>query len=416
MLLDQNAWHILEESVRPVDEDPEAEMLFEAIGEHIENVDVYEAVSSITFRDEQLGDSGLSFHNMSSLYWKDEIEASNVPMFVMSSWFDAGTADGALLRFNNYTNPQKLMIMATDHSGVHHASPYVVGDELLEAVPSVAQQWTKAAQFFDFYLKGADNGVDDWPAVTYYNLGEEEYRETDVWPPEKTRKLRLFMDENYQLSSKRPRGRNGADDYEFDFDVTTGPNSRWLAQWLRPVLNLNDRGDMDGRMLTYTSEPLPVDIQITGYPVARLNVTSTHEDGAFLVYLEDVDENGRSIYLTEGGLRAIHRQVSENPYNEQTTPYHSFEEADGRALVPGKPAKLKFELQPVSVQIQKGHRIRVAIAGADMNNFDRIPPAGAPSITLHRSKKMRSFIDIPLVVENKKEYLKIKKKLMSSEQ
>ena len=30
---------------------------------------------------------------------------------------------------------------------------------------------------------GADNGVEEWPTVRYYNLGEETFRETEVWPP-----------------------------------------------------------------------------------------------------------------------------------------------------------------------------------------------------------------------------------------
>jgi hypothetical protein len=51
-------------------------------------------------------------------------------------------------------------------------------------------------------------------------------------------------------------------------------------------------------------------VEITGHPVVTLYVTSTAKDGAFYVYLEDVDENGKVTYVTEGQLRPLHRKVS----------------------------------------------------------------------------------------------------------
>ncbi|MCP3893442.1 MAG: CocE/NonD family hydrolase, partial [Bacteroides sp.] len=187
----------------------------------------------------------------------------------------------------------------------------------------------------------------------------------------------------------------GEDLYTIDFEVTTGSYSRWMTQMGTPVLYLNSRNEMDTKMLTFTSQPLAADLQITGYPVITLYVKSTHSDGAFLVYLEDVFENGKSVYITEGGLRAIHRKVSKNPYVNQETPYHSFAEGDAMPLVPGEMAELTFELQPTSVLIKKGHKIRVAIAGADKDNFNRIPVQGTPTITVARNKKCSSFIALP---------------------
>jgi len=406
---DENNWEALGASVRPVDEDTAASMLAEAVAEHADNVDVYAAVSAITFRDQEFGDSNLTFHDISSLAWRSEIETSAVAMFVMASWLDAGVADGALLRFTNYSNAQKLLILASSHGGSSHASPYLVGDTPLDPIPSREEQWGMALDFLDYHLKGIDNGVDEWPAVTYYNMGEETFKYSDRWPPRGTRKLRLYMAESNRLSSSKPKNKNGEDPYTIDFEVTTGPYSRWQTQMGLPVLNLNDRGAMDAKMLTYTSQPLASDMQITGYPVVTLYVKSTHADGEFLVYLEDVNEDNQSVYVTEGGLRAIHRKVSKNPYVKQKTPYHSFEQADALPLVPDKIAKLTFELQPTSVLVKKGHRIRIAIAGADMDNFDRIPAEGNPVISVSHSKKYASFIELPVVMEKsaeRKKYLK----------
>jgi putative CocE/NonD family hydrolase len=385
-------------SVRPVDADRWGTMLSDAVAQHSENVDVYKAFSPITFRDQSVGGSGLSFHGGSSLYWREKIEKSGVAMFVMASWLDAGVADGALLRYKNYSNPQKLWILAASHGGRHHASPYVVSNRALDPIPSRMEQWNKALDFLNHYLKGMDNGVDKWPAITYYNAAEEIFKETDVWPPKGTKKIRMFMREGNRLSFKPPEDKIGKDSYTIDFEVTTGSYSRWMTQMGRaPVLYLNSRNKMDTKMLTFTSHPLAADLQITGYPVITLYVKSTHSDGAFLVYLEDVFENGNSVYITEGGLRAIHRKVSKNPYVNQETPYHSFAERDAKPLVPGETAELTFELQPTSVLIKKGHKIRVAIAGADKDNFNRIPAQGTPTITVARNKKYSSFITLPVL-------------------
>jgi len=69
-------------------------------------------------------------------------------------------------------------------------------------------------------------------------------------------------------------------------------------------------------------------------------------------------------------------------------------------LVPGEMAELTFELQPISVLIKKGHKIRVAIAGADKDNFNRIPAQGTPTITVARNKKYSSFITLPVSERN----------------
>jgi putative CocE/NonD family hydrolase len=388
-------------SVKPVDADWTGAMLSDAVAQHSENIDVYRALSPITFRDTSAGDSDLSFHVGSSLYWREEIEKSGVAMFVMASWLDAGVADGALLRYNNYCNPQKLWILASSHGGRNHASPYVVSHRARDPIPGRMEQWRKALAFLNHYLKGMDNSVDQWPAITYFNLAEEIFKETDVWPPKGTEKIRMFMREGNRLSFKPPEDKIGEDSYTINFEVTTGSYSRWMTQMGTPVLYLNSRNEMDTKMLTFTSQPLAADLQITGYPVITLYVKSTHSDGAFLVYLEDVFENGRSVYITEGGLRAIHRKVSKNPYINQETPYHSFAERDAMPLVPGEMAELTFELQPTSVLIKKGHKIRVAIAGADKDNFNRIPTQGTPTITVARNKKYSSFITLPVSVSER---------------
>jgi putative CocE/NonD family hydrolase len=127
--LDNNATDVLKRSVRRVtDTFPTA-----AIAEHQGNPDVFEKASRSKYKDSQFGD--FKHEACSPIYWKEEISASKVPMLVLASWLDAGTAEGALLRLQNYANPQKVVIMPTTHGGKLHASPYVVTDDSSRSGP-----------------------------------------------------------------------------------------------------------------------------------------------------------------------------------------------------------------------------------------------------------------------------------------
>jgi hypothetical protein len=79
------------------------------------------------------------------------------------------------------------------------------------------------------------------------------------------------------------------------------------------------------------------------------------------------------------------------------TPFHSFKHKDGLPLVPGQIAELKFGLLTTSTLVRKGHRLRVAIAGADKDTFVRVPAEGFTQISVERNAQHPSSIRIPLV-------------------
>ncbi len=230
--------------------------------------------------------------------------------------------------------------------------------------------------------------------MRYYTLGTEEYRESPVWPLPGTSVRRMYLAVDGVLSSGAPT-REGSDRYVVDFGVNTGPNNRWATQMGRPVLRLNDRAAMDARMLTYTTAPLEADLHIAGSPTIDLMLSSTHTDGAVLVYLEDVDPTGRSRYITEGGLRLIHRKLSRDTLFG-ITPYSSFERKDAAPMKPGEPARVHFRILPTSVVIKAGHRLRLAIAGADSGVLDRVPETGTPTITIHRGPRAPAVLELPV--------------------
>jgi putative CocE/NonD family hydrolase len=193
-----------------------------------------------------------------------------------------------------------------------------------------------------------------------------------------------------------PLGGQGSDAYTVDFTATTGNENRWMSQMGNPV-HYGDRRDEDKKLLTYTSAPLADDLELTGSPTVTLRVASTHEDGAFYVYLEDVGPDGRVSYLTEGLLRAIHRKTAD-PATAPYVPlgvYHTFRQADALPLVPGEVAEVAITLFPISTLFKKGHSIRIAIAGHDEALKDRYPKEGVPVLTVRRDSDYPSRAVLP---------------------
>ena len=179
--------------------------------------------------------------------------------------------------------------------------------------------------------------------------------------------------------------------------MSSGKGNRWHTHF-RQKMYYTKREKTDEKLLTYTSPSLDTDIEITGHPIITLNLTSTHEDGMIIAYLEDIDENGNATYITEGLLRFIHRKISlETPPYKIMVPYHSFKRKDSLPLVPGEIANITFGMLPTSVLVRKGHRLRVALAGADKETFSRYPTEGTPTISIIRDANHASFIEIPII-------------------
>lgn len=388
-LLDRNRSMFVGGKIRPVVKDS----LKPALKQHKDNMKVFKSVKGGEYRE---ADSGfMDYEGNSVVHWQKEIEESNVPMLVLTSWMDAGTAEGTIQRLEHFSNKQKVLMMSTSHGGWSHASPFSVGDSLIYPVPRMQVQNQMQLDFFDHYLKGIDKGIEEWPLIRYFNMGEEKYHESDVWPIAGTEVTRYFFNADNGLSTNTPTETDASDSYKVDFGVSTSKNNRWTTQMGGPVKNLNNRNEMDERMLVYTSAPVTEDIQITGTPVVRLKMTSTHEDGAVIVYLEDVDENGNSTYITEGGLRLIHRK--EQVQDDKHFNMHSFNELDAQPMVEGEIEEVAFKLWPTSVLIKKGHSIRIAIAGADKSVFDKCPKRGTPTYEIMRNLVNMSFVELPIV-------------------
>jgi putative CocE/NonD family hydrolase len=381
--------------VKPVDADKDGSLLAAAVEARREAPEVYDGLRDITFRDDRPQAWGVSMMDWSIHTRVEDVERSGTPIFSWGGWLDAGTAAGVLHRFATLSNPQKAIIGPWSHGGGHHASPYRPPD--FETVPSREVQLDESLCYFDRYLRGIENGTPE-RQLLYYTMGEEAWKSTPTWPPAGSATRRLYLAAENALSFEPPKEDAGEDAYTVDFETTTGTTNRWQTQLGGDDVVYPDRAPADARLLTYTSAPLEEDLEVTGTPVARLHVRSTTEDGAFFVYLEDIDPSGRVLYITEGQLRALQRKVSsETPPYEMFGPYHSFLSKDALPMKPGETAEIAIGMHPTSVLFREGHRIRLAIAGADKDTFERIPENETPQWTVERNRVRASELELPVI-------------------
>ena len=384
----------LVKGVKPVETDKDKLQLKEAIKDHSSNIYVFQNEDVVTYRDDPLVYQKEDIADTVSVFSKkEEIEKANVPFYCWGGWLDGATSDNIISRFMTYKNPMRAIIGDFDHGMRRRANPY--HPETLNVIPEKKIQQKVWLDFFDICIHGKEPFSEK--VLYYYTMGEEKWKKTDVWPPAGHSMQRWYFSENNSLSTTKPPEELGEDTYQVDHNITSGKGNRWHIHYAQKM-NYKKRDKIDKKLLTYTSASLKEDVEITGHPVITIFLTSTHEDGVIFAYLEDVDEEGKVTYITEGELRFIHRKISkdEPPYKIMV-PYHSFKKKDSLPLVPGEISEIKFGFLPTSVLVRKGHRLRVAIAGADKDTFSRYPTEGNPVITIKRTKDYASFIDISVI-------------------
>jgi putative CocE/NonD family hydrolase len=381
-------------TVAPVAADPGGVLLAQALQQHRANLDVSLLARKGAFIDDRL--PGLDYGWADSAAWtfRRAIERSGVAVYALDGWLDGGYMITALRRYVRTSNRQTVVIGSWSHGATYDADPFRPAAAC--PTPSRAAQMQALRTFFDAYLK---TGRAKAPrgGIRYSTLGAPGLRFTRVWPPPGLTSKRLYLGGARRLAWTRPAVHSGADRYRVRFDATTGRHNRWWTLFGAPDVVYANRANEDRELLTYTTAPLPRAVEMTGTGIVSLQVTSTARDGAFFAYLEDVAPSGEVRMITEGELRAINRKViAERSPLAGFGPLHSFRRRDAQPLQPGKIAELQIGLLPTSVLYKQGHRIRLAIAGADKDTFTRIPATGTPTITVQRTTTHASYVELPL--------------------
>jgi uncharacterized protein len=364
----------VDKPAEPVD-GPEGEALLQAaVAEHRANRSMAEITKPLPFRDSVDVKTGVRpWIDWSSITYRKEIERSGVAIYHLAGWFDRYVL-GQILLFKNLDNPQRILIGPWSHVQDHGLD---VGAE--------------HRRFYDYWLKGIDNGIMKEDPVHYYLMGKG-WRSARQWPLPEEKRTSYWFAADGRLTPETP-SEKGRDTLAVDYSASVWPAPRWSLEEVYPA----DLSANDAKGITYTTPPLTADVEVTGHPVVRLWLSAEVADADLFVYLEEVDAKGASHYVTEGSLRASLRATADPGYDYLGMPWHHSFAADAAPLPKGEPVELAFDLFPTSNLFDAGHRIRVTVTGSDKANAltpEQTPP---PRLVLHREEGRASHIVLPII-------------------
>lgn len=218
-------------------------------------------------------------------------------------------------------------------------------------------------RFFDYWLKGVQNGVMDEPGFTFFR---REYTDPEPFPPkfngewvsairypiEQTQHHTLYLGDATLLPSPDGRGAGGegestADHYPHRPAHGTHASLCWGAGSAPNGLARDLRPD-EAVIPTYTSEPLTQPLDVIGFPETILHLSCTAPVAHVVVRLTDVGPDGTSAQVTAGILNLTHRNGHVDP----------------QPLMPGEVYEVKVQLRATGYRFLSGHRIRLSVASA----------------------------------------------------
>lgn len=345
------------DSAKRVESDSDETVVKQAIAEHRGNVDIYAASKPAEFIDEPLSAMGKTWLDISIPGAAETLRKSKVPMLISASWYDAGTVQGTLKRFREFSNLQKIFIGAWSHGGGFNADPFAAREPVQ---PSQLQQRLEALQFFDHYLKDSEGTAAPERKVNYYTIGEGQWHSTDVWPPKGLHQATYYLNSKAELGLEQTNEK-----FHAKLAVTsTGESNRWHTQMGGQPVDYSKALEKMRALTSFTTAPLASPLEITGQPVLRLRLSCPQTDPSVIAYLVAVGAKGAVFYITEGHLRLIQRKLNAS---EQTL--HTFAKKDAEPVA--KDGKLEADLTflPTSLLLAKGMRLRLLLASGDESTF-----------------------------------------------
>ncbi|MBA4495586.1 CocE/NonD family hydrolase [Paenactinomyces guangxiensis] len=290
--------------------------------------------------------------------WSRHGDKVNVPSLLVSGWYDdngMGTTEAWEMNEKHGREHLRMILGPWYHKANTtrdiHDIPF--GNNAIRYDLDLLQ-----LRWFDRFLKEIPNGVDQEARVEYYMVGENEWKKSTAWPPEEVEYTPFYFHSHGDANTSNGKGKllsvcpgkQPPDTYIFHPDdpapylIDVSENECSVPENYREVELRDD-------VLVYTSEPLSEEMAIAGDIYAVLYVSSSARDTDFLVRLTDVDEQGNSIRLSDGIIRARYR--------------HSFTRPEW--LEPGSIEKIEIKMTKIANVFKKGHRIRVSVTSGAKN-------------------------------------------------
>lgn len=312
-------------------------------------------------------------------------------MLDIEGWYDAFLAGGV----ENFTGMvadggtpaarenQRLVIGPWDHTGWGRADS-ATGTPLMATAGAAGDSPINELMlaWFDHFLKGKGDNVSGKPIVDYFVMGANRWKTATAWPLPDTRWTTYYLSgaggngihgRTGHLGTDQPKDAQPPDSYDYDpanpvpsagghscCGTGTGPQGP-VDQFV-----VEQRSDV----LTYTTDPMATDTEITGPVRMRLWAASTAPDTDFTAKLVALAPDGSTVNLNSGIIRAAFRDSLEHP----------------APIEPGRAYPYNIAIWPTSYLVKAGYRIRVEVSSSDFPQFAPNPNTGEPFGTTANSQ------------------------------
>jgi uncharacterized protein len=327
---------------------------------------------------------------------------ADIPVLHITGWYDSWTRQVTM----NYEalsmakmSPQRLTIGPWTHGS---QKSNVSGEVEFTSDAAIDFDGYRL-RWFDHWLKGVENGVENDAPVTIYVMGTGDdsrssrgmlqhggsWRTEREWPLARTKPTPYYLHSDGSLAPTPPSEPESHTTYAFDPKhpvPTVGGNISSSANLMafggydqRPRedthaaenrLPLSERRDV----LVFRTTPLDENVEVTGTVTVKLWVSSSCTDTDFTAKLiDEIPPNadyplGFDLNLGDSIVRARYRESLDEP----------------KLMKPGEVYPVTITLYPTSNVFKSGHRIRVDISSSNYPRFDVNSNTGDPLGTYRR--------------------------------
>ena len=305
-----------------------------------------------------------------------------VPLLSAGNWGGTGLHHpGNIDGFVQASSDHKILTM---HEGTHIGPYFSAKGTLLQL------------RFLDHWLKDMDSGIQDEPTVRLaimsgYNDSTE--RLESEWPLSQTEWTRLYL--NPTPSSAVESGQHdgtlthdapsaeqaitySADPMGKTFGGRGGPGARFVVDKTMWPYNWTDA-------VTFVTEPMAEDTEITGPVKLAMWVSSSVDDMEIFATVRNIDPDGNEVMIfgtagpdasaSRGWLRVSLRKLDSDCSTEYQ-PCHAFDEK--QMLAPGDVVPVEVRINPMGMVFKQGHRLMLDIQTGDS-------PGGRPNFTYNNT-------------------------------
>ncbi|MFM6980765.1 MAG: CocE/NonD family hydrolase C-terminal non-catalytic domain-containing protein, partial [Micrococcales bacterium] len=247
----------------------------------------------------------------------------DIPVYIQLDQGRGWTLDGTIELFHTLKGPKKLDI-----------GPYPP----MQSRPFI-EEHDKMFRWYDYWIKGIDNGIMDEPAVKVFVEGSRKTVEADNWPPKDIEYRNLFLRTRRKLAFE-----NEPMNEQF-----SAPDGFYQAP-----LTVTDKVEI----INWSTDAFEQPTEMIGSGAAHIFASIDQDDTNFILRLWDVAPGGNRQLITTGFLKASQRELDDRTTEGDPWHPHTREEK----IVPGEINEYVIRLYPFANTFKQGHKLLLELS------------------------------------------------------